>query len=278
LKSRETIGKGAALISDGALKYVVFDCFGRYDAGLVHCMSTRLGGVSRDECSALNLGFNRRDAEENVKANFKRICTSIGIDAESLVFSSQVHGTCLRIVTEADRGKGFSKESDIRDVDGLLTDRRGVTLVTFYADCVPLFFLEPERKAIALVHSGWRGTYNNIAGEAVKKMVSGFGCNAGRIIAAIGPSIGSCCFEVEGDVFGLFAEKYPAPEFYTPSGPGKWKVDLQAIIRSELFSAGLDGENIHDSEICTRCRRDLFFSHRGDRGATGSLAAFMQLR
>lgn len=278
LKLGEPIGKGASIITDGALKYIEFECFKRFRPELVHCMSTRLGGVSTGECSTLNLGFNRKDSWENVKANFDRICASIGIDTESLVFSNQVHESSLRIVTEADKGKGFSRESDIKGIDGLLTNTHGVTLVTFYADCVPIFFHEPENKVIALVHSGWRSTYRNIAGETVRKMVSGFGCSPEKIIVATGPSIGSCCFEVGDEVCRLFEERYSAAEFYTASGPDKWKVNLQAIIRSELLLEGLREENIHNSEICTKCWKDLFFSHRGDLGATGSLAAFMQLR
>lgn len=278
MKLREPIGNGAALISDGALKYIEFDCFDSFREELAHCMSTRLGGISQGECAALNLGFNRKDAKENVRENFNRICASLGVEPESMAFSSQVHETSLRVVTAADRGKGFSRDSDIKGVDGLLTDTPGVTLVTFYADCVPLFFYEPGRRAAALVHSGWRGTYANIAGQAVKRMVSAFGCDPSGIVAAIGPSIGRCCFEVGEEVYGLFAERYTEASFYTQSGPGKWKVDLQAIIKSELASEGLYGKNIHNSGICTKCRKDLFFSHRGDHGATGSLAAFMRLR
>lgn len=278
MKLREPIGKGSSLIADGELKYILFDCFEKFDTDLVHCMSTRMGGVSRDECTSLNLGFNKRDFRENVKANFERICASVGIVTDNLVFSNQVHESSLRIVEESDKGKGFSRESDIIGIDGLITDRPGVSLVTFYADCVPLFFYEPQKRVIATIHSGWRSTYKNIAVETVRKMVSMFGCNPQDIIVAIGPSIRSCCFEVGNDIYRMFAERYPASEFYTASVKGKWKVDLQAIIRSELLLEGLTGKNIFDSEICTKCRKDLFFSHRGDLGVTGSLAAFMQLR
>lgn len=274
----EPIGSSASLLADGELRYIEFDCFKKYENDIVHCMSTRLGGVSSGECSSLNLGFIRNDSRENVKANFERICSSIGIDTGSLVFSNQVHESSLRIVGESDKGKGFSRDSDIKGIDGLLTDTPGVTLVTFYADCVPIFFYDPEKKVIALVHSGWRSTLKNIAGETVKKMVSAFGCSPGSMIAAIGPSIGSCCFEVSMDIYRTFAERYPSSGFYTASATDKWNVDLQAIIRNELISEGLDGGNIHNSGICTKCHKDIFFSHRGDLGATGSLAAFMQLR
>lgn len=276
MRSREPIGSDAALITDGELQYVVFDCF--EDHELVHCMSTRMGGISTGECATLNLGFNRRDSRENVSENYQRLCKALDIDTQSMVFSKQVHGNNVRVVTRKDMGKGFSRESHMEGTDGLLTNIPGVTLVTFYADCVPLFFYDPVRKAAALVHSGWRSTYANIAGESVRRMVLEFGSNPEDIIVAIGPSIGSCCFEVGEDVYRLFAERYRNELFYTQTGNDKWKVNLQEIILSELLSEGLDPANIHNSGICTRCRNDLFFSHRGDHGSTGSLAAFMQLR
>lgn len=276
--SGERLGGEASLVGDGALKYIAFDCFERFGGELVHGMSTRLGGVSAGECGSLNLGYGRKDKKENVTANFRRMCSALDIKAESMVFSKQVHDSRLRVVTAEDRGKGFSRESDIRDVDGLMTVTPGITLVTFYADCVPVFLYEPARKAAALVHSGWRGTLGNIAGKAAGRMVSEFGCSPGGMTAAIGPSIGSCCFEVGEEVYRLFAEKFGSEEFYSQAWPGKWKIDLQAIIMDELRQEGLKAENIHNSGICTMCRRDLFFSHRGDRGTTGSLAAFMQIR
>lgn len=278
MKKYEHIGNGATLVSDGDLKYVQFDCFEKYSDCLIHCMSTRAGGVSTGECFSLNLGYNRNDAGENVSENFRRICDTVGIDCRSLVFSNQIHDTRIRIVSEDDKGKGFCRESDIIGYDGLVTDRRGVTLVTFYADCVPLFFYESEKKVAALVHSGWKGTLENIAGEAVKKMAADFYCRKDKIIAAIGPSINKCCFEVGSDVHERFAHKYNDAGFFQYIGDDKCKLDLQGIISAELVKSGLLPENINRSGICTKCNSSLFFSHRGDSGRTGSLAAFMQLR
>lgn len=276
-KTSEKIGNGTRIVHDGNLKYIQFECFDRFNGRLVHCMSTRAGGVSTGECSSLNLGFHRNDREENVKANFERLCASIGVETGSLVFSNQTHENRIKIVDESDKGKGYTVKSDITGYDGLVTDRRGITLVTFYADCVPVFLYDFERNVAALVHSGWRSTLMEIAGEAVNTMGKVYHCAPESIAAAVGPSIGKCCFEVHEDVYRRFHEKFKEPFYYRNVGDGKWKIDLQGIIGCTLIKNGVLPGNITQSGICTVCRKDLFFSYRGDSGKTGSLAAFMQL-
>ena len=278
MKHNVKIGNNSTLVCDGELKYITFNCFEPYKNRLVHCMSTRIGGISTGECSSLNLGFNRPDSRENVMENFNRLCSSIGVETGSMVFSNQVHDNRIKIVTEADKGKGFTHISDIIGYDGLVTNVRGVTLVTFYADCVPVFFYDPEKNVTALVHSGWRSTLRGISSEALTVMQKEYGCMPSGIIAAIGPSIGDCCFEVHEDVHTLFRQEFACDKYYKNIGAGKWKIDLQGIIFDMLVKCGVMPGNITKSGICTVCRRDLFFSHRGDLGKTGSLAAFSQLR
>ena len=278
MNTKVKIGKGATLVTAEELKYLEFDCFKKYENRLLHFFSTRIGGVSTGECNTLNLGFNRNDSVENVKENYLRLCKAVGIEPHSLVMANQVHETLVRTVNEKDRGKGFLKESDIRGVDGLLTQTPGVTMVTFHADCVPVYLYETGINAAALLHSGWRGTLKNITSQAVDEMSELRGFRTKNLVAAIGPSIRLCCFEVGEEVYKLFWEKYPKHEFYRPMSNGKWKIDLQGIIKAVLKQKGLLEENIHDSEICTKCRKDLFYSYRGDLGMTGSLAAFMQLK
>lgn len=277
MRTVERIGNGTILVTDGELKYIEFECLNKFSDMITHCMSTRIGGVSAGECSALNMGFNRNDSRENVLENYRLLCKSAGIDTQSLVLTNQVHETIIQMVDDSDKGKGIWRDNDIKGVDGLLTVTPGVTLVTFYADCVPIFLFEPGIKAIALLHSGWKGTLKSIVSEALKAMARLPGFKVERLVAAIGPSIGSCCFEVGEDVYRLFAERYKDVAFYKPSKDGKWKIDLQGIIETDLIREGLLDENIHNSGVCTKCRKDLFFSHRGDNGKTGSLAAFMQI-
>jgi hypothetical protein len=278
LKQEERIGNGTILVTDGDLKYIEFECLDKFSDRLIHCMSTRCGGVSQGAFSTLNLGFNRGDVKENVIHNFQRLCSSVGISTDSLVLTNQVHNDIVRPIDDKDRGKGFSKESDIVGVDGLVTATPGITMVTFHADCVPIFLYEPEAGAAALVHSGWRGTLKGISAEAVKSMKATSGVDASRIIVVIGPSIRKCCFEVGDDVYKLFAEKYDMRLLAERNSRRRWLIDLQGIIRIQLISDGVLEKNIHDSEICTMCRKDLFFSYRGDCKKTGSMAAFMQIK
>lgn len=278
MKASRKIGNGAILVTDGDLKYIEFECLKKYDTTLIHCMSTRDGGVSPGECGTLNLGFKRKDTRENVLANYSILCDSLGIDTGSLVLTNQVHDTKVVLVDENDKGKGFSRESDITGVDGLATATPGITLVTSHADCVPVFLYEPGTRAAALLHSGWRGTLKNIASNGVKKLREVTGFRTDRLVAAIGPSIGNCCFEVDEDVFSLFYNSFKNEAFYRKTNEKKWNIDLKGIIQEELLKEGLIPENIHDCGICTKCGRELFFSYRGDEGRTGSLAAFMQIR
>ena len=278
MNTTEKLGSGTTIVTNGEIKYVEFECLKKFDDKLIHCMSTRIGGVSQGECSSLNLGFNRNDSRENVLHNFGLLCDSVGINTKSLVLTNQVHETKVALINENDMEKGFSRQSDLIGVDGLLTITPGVTMVTFHADCMPVFLFEPVIKAAALLHSGWRGTLKNITAVTIAAMMDIPGFRAERLVAVIGPSIGKCCFEVDEDVFKLFENKFRDSQLYTAKNNGKWHIDLKEIIRRELLWEGLLDENIYDSGICTVCRRDLFFSHRGDSGKTGSLAAFMQIR
>ncbi len=270
--------KGLIYNSFDGLEYIQFRNLKKYEGMMTHCFSTRVGGVSSGECTSLNLGFNRNDSKENVLENYRRIAGVLKIDYRNMVFSNQVHDSKIKIVDEADRGKGILKTSDIIGYDGLVTNKKDVALVTFYADCVPLLFFEPDKKVIASSHSGWRGTVKKIGCETVKVMQQSFGCDPSEIEAAIGPSIGRCCFEVGNEVYSEFAAAFSwVSEYAKNVGPEKWKLDLQGIIKRTLVETGLNEENICMGNLCTMCNTGTFFSHRGDSGKTGSLAAIMQL-
>lgn len=246
---------------------------------LIHCFTTRIGGVSEGECNTLNLGFSRKDNRENVLENYRRVSKALGIDCENMVLSNQVHEDRIKVVDEKDRGKGITRATDILGYDGLMTDSRNVALVTFYADCVPVLFFDAEKRVIAASHSGWRGTAKEIAAATIRKMTDELHCAAKDIQVAIGPSIGKCCFEVGAEVYEEFVDKLPWSEKHCEKKQnGKWHIDLQSIINTTLLNAGINIKNIVKSEVCTRCNKDIFFSHRGDLGKTGSLAAIMQLK
>ena len=162
-----------------------------------HAFTTRLGGVSTGEFASMNMAFNRGDNPDSVTENYKRFCKSAGFDYESLVASAQDHHTVVRAVTSAEKGIGIYKPRDMESVDALITNEKGVTLVTYYADCTPLFFVDTKNKAIGLAHAGWRGTVGRIGEKVVEKMTELYGTNPADIKAAIGPAISVCCYEVD---------------------------------------------------------------------------------
>lgn len=267
-----------AFIDRDGLVYLQFKLYEKYNEEIKHCFSTRLGGVSSNEYFSLNLGFNKNDKRDNVMENFRRICRALNINPEDLVFSNQVHDNKIRIVDENDRGKGITKISDIFGYDGLITNVKNVALVTFYADCVPIFFYENEKRVIALAHSGWRSTVKQIAKEMVEKMEKIYDCKTSNIKVAIGPSIGKCCFEVGEEVYMEFVNKIEwSAAFCNKVGKDKWYIDLPGIIKNTLIKFGVSNENISLSNTCTKCNKEIFFSHRGDNGKTGVLAAIIQL-
>ena len=174
-----------------------------------HGFSTRLGGVSEGYYASMNLSFDRGDKKEAVAENFRRIGEALGVRCEDMVLSRQTHTTNVRIVTDTDRGKGITRERDYTDVDGLVTNVPGICLVTSYADCVPLFFVDPVKKVIGLSHSGWRGTVGKIGRKTVELMHERFGSDPADILAAVGPSVCMDCYEVSSDVIEKFKEAFP---------------------------------------------------------------------
>lgn len=253
------------------VKYLTISEF--QDTGLVrHCFSTRAGGVSTGEAAGLNLGFARKDTRENVLRNFQLLCDAIQVPAERLVLTDQVHGCSVRAATEEDAGKGIVRASDIRGVDALVTNVPNLPLCTFHADCIPLFLLDPVRRAIGLAHSGWKGTYLNIAKNTVETMQKQYGTNPADLLCGVGPSIGVCHFEVDEALAQEFSQKYGGRFIVQKQKP---HVDLTAIVHQQLQDCGV--QKVIQSGICTFCSKDLFYSYRGDRHRTGSLASVMML-
>lgn len=246
-----------------------------------HGISTRLGGVSKKHLSSMNLSFTRGDETKNVIENYKRITKALGVEYDSLVLSMQTHTTNIKVVTENDRGKGLTKERDYSDIDGFITNERGITLVTFYADCVPLFFVDPVNKVIGSSHSGWRGTVNKIGKKTVEKMQKYYGTKPEDIIAAIGPSICMDCYEVSEEVVEEFRKNFQIDEMNHmchKNDNGKFQLDLWQANRYVLLEAGILNKNISVTNICTCCNPDLLFSHRASKGKRGNLAAFIGLK
>ncbi len=246
-----------------------------------HGFSTRLGGVSKGVCSTMNLSFARGDEEEAVRENYRRIAKAIGVKDDSFVFSAQTHTTNIRVVTLKDKGKGLTAPLDYSDVDGLVTNEPGLCLTTFYADCVPLFFLDPVKRVIGLSHSGWRGTVGKIGKKTVEIMHDVYGCNSADILAAIGPSICQTCYEVSEEVIDVFRrnffKEYWKELFYKKDNE-KYQLNLWKANELILEDAGILKTHLAVTNLCTCCNHELLFSHRASNGQRGNLAAFLALK
>jgi YfiH family protein len=247
--------------------------------GVHHLFSTRLGGVSKGAFESMNLNFKTGDRRDAVMQNLQGIA-DLGFPLEDMVFPHQTHHCQVREVSAADRGKGIFSDRDYTDIDGLITNDPSVTLVTFYADCVPLYLYDPVQRAIGLSHAGWRGTVGQIGMRTVRAMTEGYGSKPQDILVGIGPSICKDCFEVGNEVAEEFARTLDfAAGFISPcmSKAHKSYIDLQGINKQSLLNAGVLAENIELPGICTKENPELFYSHRVMGAKRGSLAAFMRL-
>ncbi len=251
--------------------------------GINAAFSTRLGGVSQNEFAAMNLGFSRGDGDEKVTENYRLFCAAAKFDPQSLVTGNQDHHTHILRVAAKDRGLGVWTPKAEASIDGLCTNDPGVTLVIYCADCVPLYFFDSKNRAVGLAHAGWRGTAAGMARIMAERMGEEFGTDPKELLAAIGPSIGKDCFEVDQPVAAEFlalpgAEHFVSGPEAVPSFEEKYHVDLWECNRRFLLDAGLLPEHITVGGVCTMCESSLLFSHRKTRGQRGSNAAFLALR
>lgn len=251
------------------------------ETGIVkHCFTTRMGGVSKGIFSSMNLSFTRGDEKEDVMENYKRLAEALGVSLENFVFTDQTHTTNVLQVTEKDAGKGILRERDYQDVDGLITNVRGLVLSTFFADCVPLYFVDPVHEAIGMSHSGWRGTVRRMGKATIEAMEQAFGTKTSDLICAIGPSICQDCYEVSEDVAEEFKSAFPGyeREILLEKGNGKYQLDLWKANEIVLEDAGVEKEHIAVTNLCTCCNPKLLFSHRASHGKRGNLGGFLCLK
>lgn len=263
----------------GGMPYLMFPAL--EECHLVeHLFTTRLGGVSGGIYASLNLSFSRGDNEEHVLENYRRVSKVLGCNVEDMVATRQTHTTNIRLVTAKDKGKGVICPTDYEDVDGFITDEPGIALAAFYADCVPLYFVDVENKAIGLAHSGWRGTVAGMGACMVEAMKMHFHSKPENILAAIGPSICQDCYEVDLPVAQQFMDKFGTDSNILKAGKeeGKYQLDLWLANSIVLQSAGIPLENISVTDICTCHNPDYLFSHRASKGKRGNLGAFLMLK
>jgi len=230
--------------------------------GVCHAFSTRRGGVSRAPMDSLNFFGSTGDTRENLLENYRRLGAAVGFDAARAVGCRQVHGKRVYVARAEDAGRILSADRPC-EADALITDVPGLPLVVFSADCCTILLSDPVTRCVGAVHAGWRGTALGVVSEAVRAMGEVYGARAGDLHAALGPSIGPCCFETDADVpeamyAGFGAE---AARFITRTG-NKYHVDNKGINRAWLLRAGLLPDRIEVHPDCSMCRPDRYWSHR----------------
>ncbi|RYX81145.1 peptidoglycan editing factor PgeF [bacterium] len=244
--------------------------FGIFDGvtGFHHALSTRADGVSTGEFASLNLGFHVGDEATAVRENRRLFAQNAGFDIERLVAAQQVHGANVRVISSTEAGSGaLDWDSALPDCDALTTNEQGLPLLIQVADCAPVLLVDPQQRALAVVHAGWRGALAGAASNAIAAMHREFGTNPNDVLAAIGPCLNIDNLEVGEEVAQQVEAKNAAAVIR--GSFAKPHLDLRAIIRDDLVSVNVALTNIEISPICTRERNDLFFSHRGQKGNAG---------
>lgn len=251
------------------------------ETGIVRQLfSTRAGGVSEGIFSTMNFSFTRGDKKEHVLENYRRIAEILDCRLEDFVCADQTHTTNIRVVERKDGGKGVVKQKDYADIDGLITNEKGIVLVTFFADCVPLYFVDPVKKVIGLSHSGWRGTVNRMGEKTILKMEEVYGCRREELLTAIGPSICMSCYEVGEEVAEEFRQAFSEEEqkkILRKKENGKYLLNLWQANYDIMVNTGVRPENIAVTDICTCCNGEELFSHRKSMGKRGNMGAFLGL-
>ena len=245
-----------------------------------HCFTTRKGGVSQGIFESLNLSFTRGDDKKAVEENFQRVAEVMEAKCHQFVFSDQTHTNHVRTITKEDAGNGLTKEKTFFDIDGMITNEPGLVLSTFYADCVPLYFLDPVNHVIGLSHSGWRGTVGKIGKVTIEAMEKEYGTNPKELLCAIGPSICQACYEVSEDVAVEFQKAFSdqVKEILYQKENGKYRLDLWKANEIIFLEEGVLKENIAVSKLCTCCNSSYLFSHRASQGKRGNLGAFFMIK
>lgn len=245
--------------------------------GVSHGFSTREGGITVDPPKAsLNLSWTRCGSPVEVIANFKIFAEGAGIDYDDMAVVNHEHGANVLRLAHEHRGRGFYKDP-LPPCDGIITDDPTVTLVTSHADCGAYFFYDPVHRAIGMAHAGWKGTLLRIGAEMARRMAEEFDTDPSDIIAATGPCICRDCFEVDADLGEKFQSEFGYPGISRPGRPGKAYVDLELAAAVQFVEAGIRPESITLMNACTYENRQHFFSHRRDKGITGSMAAYIKL-
>lgn len=241
----------------------------------VQGFTTRHEGLSRPPYNSLNLGLNTDDLPTRVEGNRSLLARAVGSQLEQLVTVSQTHSSDILVIDSPN--PDFTHFQKIES-DGIVTNQRGVLLGIGVADCYPILLLDPVNKAVAALHAGWKGTAAGIVRKGVAALTDFFGSRPADILAAIGPGIGPCCYEVDEPVRRAFTFHGNGWEPFTESvAPDRWRLNLAEANRLQLLQAGVAPGNVTMPTHCVCCTPELFFSYRRDNGETGRQMGFIML-
>ena len=244
--------------------------------GFACALSTRVGGVTTGEAASMNLSFKRKDTEENVRENYRRLAAALGRPLESFCLSRQVHGIAVLEADAADARRSLAPGAVSREGDAWISNDSSLTLIRHHADCTPVYLADPEHRAMGLIHAGWKGSVQSITARTLQAMTQRYGSRPERMWALIGPAISACCFEIGPDVAQLLDEGFPGAGLVQRRGDSLYG-DLKACNRLQLLQGGLPEAQVLTSTLCTACRNDLLYSHRREHGHTGIMASVMYL-
>ena len=231
------------IVQKDGMSFVTFDILEK--AGFVrHGIAARTGGVSTGCFESLNLSYSSGDQRENVEENFRRAGSFFGVSPDHMIAPWQTHTAEVMRVGEESLGRGVTRERLVPDCDGLITDVPGIMLNTSHADCTPILLADPVRKAVAAVHSGWRGTAGRIGQRAVEAMRKEFGTDPADILAAIGPCNCGRCYEVGPEVAEVFMEMFGAQTALAAPDVSAFSADAA---KRPADPAGLSGEPTYSS-------------------------------
>ncbi len=241
--------------------------------------SCRLGGISPAPFDSLNVGFNVPDDPNFVRENRRLAYEAMGINPAKVASPLQVHGYKISYVQKRDFGSGtWDAFSAFRGYDILASRVPGATLITFYADCAPVYVVDPRLNTIALGHAGWKGTAVRVPRYAVQGIERKYGSIPPDLWGLVGPTIGPCCYQVDSVVREGFRRHFgDYDDLFTPDGPDRWKLNLWEANRRALIETGIPEEQVQVAGICTCCRQDLFYSYRGSGGRCGRNMAVLSL-
>ena len=242
-----------------------------------HFVSTRTGGFSNPPYNSLNLGLHVGDDPKDVLENRKRLSVTIGITLSNFTIGRQIHSGNVTIISKELRGKGSTNHKEaINATDGMVTNVPDICLVILVADCVPMLFFDPVKRAIGVAHAGWKGTLQFIAQHTVRAMEKTFGSSPQDIIVGVGPSIGPCCYNIGPEVISQAEGIFHTRKDYIivdESRDGKCYFDLWKANLKQLLHSGIDRKNIEIAMECTCHNSGLFFSYRHQKGDTGRFGA-----